>query len=330
VTLERRPVMLVKSEFGSRFIRNRVKEYENMAAAIKLKLFQYKREREQRKFIGWCKMIGEPENVKERKPYFIESGERFKAIEKEYEDVGKLDKNLFTVFRFDGKSFSKFTKAFKKNTAYDICISDALILTARKIMDEYHFHMGFCASDEITMVWKPASGELQTLMFQGRVQKLISVLSSKVSVVFYQNLIDKIRETYSGSDLAQHVSNSFPIFDGRVFQVKDFESVKENIRWRVYETKRNSIAMLAQHNFSHKKLHGLKTSDMLKLLEENEIDWNKEHDEHKYGTTFVRKRQLKETTNEKTGKTEMCERGIVLEQCLDLNHSRWNEIAKEI
>jgi tRNA(His) guanylyltransferase len=187
----------------------------------------------------------------------------FEDLLKTFEST--LDKSKVTIFRLDGHSFSKFTSNFKK--PFDYGFTTAMKETTLKAFNYFKFSIGFVGSDEITFCIFPKTnktGELSDIDFSGRVEKMTTLLSGYVSVIFY-------KEFSKFYDLNEH----YPHFDCRVFQVDSTQDALKNISERITYTLKNSRMMFAQSHFSAKKLHKLSSKQAIELvLEEKGEDFN--------------------------------------------------------
>ncbi len=86
------------------------------------------------------------------------------------------------VARLDGKGFSKFTNGLAR--PYDERLSNLMVETVKYLVQESNAVMGYTQSDEITLAWYSDTIESQ-IYFDGRIQKMVSVLAAKCSVRFY-------------------------------------------------------------------------------------------------------------------------------------------------
>jgi tRNA(His) guanylyltransferase len=218
----------------------------------------------------------------------------FEDLEKKYET--HLDKSKITVFRLDGHSFSKFTSRFKK--PFDDGFTQAMKQTALQAFTYYNFSLGFVGSDEITLCILPKkthSGELQDIMFSGRVEKMTTLLAGYVSIVFYK----EFGKVYS-------MDSYYPHFDCRVYQVDTVGDLLQNISERVTYTLKNSRMMFAQSYFSPKRLNKISSKQAVQLvLTEKNIDFYKVvSEETRLGTVIVTEKN--ECKKEVVIKGELC------------------------
>ena len=81
--------------------------------------------------------------------------------------------------------------------------------------------------------------------------------------------------------------NRVAMFDCRCFNIPR-EEVLNCLLWRQQDSKRNAILTAGQTWIGKKKIHGLKTTDIIDQLKEMDIDyWAKIPKYYHYGRTFV-------------------------------------------
>jgi tRNA(His) 5'-end guanylyltransferase len=73
--------------------------------------------------------------------------------------------------------------------------------------------------------------------------------------------------------------------------------VADYFKWRQDDAIRNSISMLAQAHFSHRKLHKKNRRDMRDMLQSKGIKWEGLDDWKKNGSTIVKQWREKEGPN---------------------------------
>ena len=226
-------------------------------------------------------------------PIVMTLGDRMKMYECNY------DKNVpndhYFCIRSDGHGFSKFTKGFVK--PYDERFIKAMVICAYDALCEFNARTAFCQSDEITLIFNKSDLEKkQTHMYNGRVQKLVSLVSSFISVRFNFHLKTVINEfilqnpkqaVYSAKILDK-INNYSAYFDSRIlsWDEKQKYELSNHMIWRSnYDCHRNSIQTYAYHAFGPKKIHGMNGERMIKLLEtEKNIFWENDIPfHHKYG-----------------------------------------------
>ena len=186
-------------------------------------------------------------------------GDRCKSFESRYEQTAMP--GLPLLARLDGRAFHTFTRGLKR--PYDAGMSCSMIETTRFLVDKLHARVGYTQSDEITLAWS-SSAIPSPYPFNGRLQKLSSVLAGMASARFCQLVVEhlpsKARET--------------PHFDCRVWQVPSLQDAADVFVWREDDATKNSITMAASAHYSHAELHGKHSGDKHELLHAKGVNWN--------------------------------------------------------
>lgn len=200
-----------------------------------------------------------------------EYGDRMKGYEAA-ETARRLDPHKPVYARIDGRTFSTFTRGMKR--PFDARMITAMIETTKHLVHESHARIGYTQSDEISLVWLAESAE-SDILFSGKVQKMVSVLASMAAAKFS-------RVCPPGYE------DRLPHFDARVFQLPDQMEAANVFLWRAMDARKNAISMAAQHQFSHRQLHGKGQADMLAMLADAGIDFDAYPAPFRRGT-FVRR-----------------------------------------
>lgn len=238
-------------------------------------------------------------------------GDRMKSYER-IETEKRFRPNSFLYVRIDGRSFSKFTKGL--NRPFDKRMSDLMIETTKHLVKETGARIGYTQSDEISLLIYNGYEE-DSCIFDGKQQKLLSVIGSIASAYFNKKLPEFIPEK-ANSDLV-------PVFDARIFEVPDVMEAVNAFYWRELDCIKNSISMAAHDNFSHKELHKKNAKDMMDmLLNCKGISWEEYPDFFKYGTYVKRAKYtlIKEDMNIIRSKVDVCT-GLHLKKLLN-NHDK--------
>jgi len=181
-----------------------------------------------------------------------EMGDRLKEIEMTEAGRKSLD-SLPVIARLDGNGFSKFTEGLAR--PYDKRLSDLMIATTIHLVEETAATCGYTQSDEITLSWYAPDYKSQ-IWFDGRYQKIASVLAAKCSVFFNKHLSEAIPEKADKS----------PVFDCRVWQVPNLEEGANCFLWREMDATKNAISMAARHYFEHPELQNKNGSEMQEMM----------------------------------------------------------------
>ena len=213
-------------------------------------------------------------------------GDRMKMYEMEL--VGRKFMPLLPVVaRLDGKCFSKFTEGLKR--PFDKRLSDLMVDTAKHLVKESGAVCGYTQSDEITLAWCSSSVKSQ-IYFDGRIQKMISVLAATASVFFNKELPTRIPEKVG----------RMPVFDCRAWQMPNLYEATNAFLWREFDATKNSIAMAASHYYEHEELMGKHSGEKQEMLFRKGVNWNDYPDFFKRGS-FVQP----VTKTEKFSKAEL-------------------------
>lgn len=206
-------------------------------------------------------------------------GDRLKGYEEAAEGP-RLNASLPIYARIDGRSFSKFTRGMER--PFDRMISHAMIDTMKGLVDKTDARLGYTQSDEISLVFLADNPESDTI-FNGRQQKLVSVLAALATAIFTDAI------PYS-------LAERLPHFDCRVCQLPSKTEAANMFLWRWKDATKNAIQMVAQEHFSPKQLHCKHGGDMIEMLREKGVEFNSFPALFRRGTFGRRVLELRELT----------------------------------
>jgi tRNA(His) guanylyltransferase len=208
-------------------------------------------------------------------------GDRIKSYEAATES--RTLPQLPVVVRLDGRSFSKFTKGMKR--PFDKEFRQAMIEVTKYLVEQTNAKIGYTQSDEISLVLHVDNVNSE-IMFNGRIQKIVSNFASMASVKFLIEMQKRFPEKVSEG-------KTLPSFDARAFSVPNKTEATNSIFWRTLDAQKNSISMVAHTYFSHKSLQDLSGEDKkVRLRNEVGIDWNDYSSAEKQGV-FIRKEKVR-------------------------------------
>lgn len=214
-------------------------------------------------------------------------GDRMKEYEKAFtsKKVDYLKKVIYA--RIDGRGFSKFTKGMKK--PFDPMMTDCMVETTKRLVHLTHATAGFVQSDEISLFWdlRSSAPKPPSMMFDGKIQKLTSVLSGIATITFYKMLLEW---TSSHDEDASRYLAKDPHFDARIFELPDEHELANAFLWRYKDCVRNAVSMIGQSKYSHKFLQGKSTIDIRVELENDNINIEEDYPMSGLHGTFVRRR----------------------------------------
>lgn len=182
---------------------------------------------------------------------------------KEYENasVTFVDGSKPVYMRIDGRSFSKFTKSLVKGGLVekprDKRFEQVFIEATKETVKEFHMALGFHQSDEVSLFFNVLENEASQLPFNGKVQKLCSVVSSYFTSAFMANF------QYIYDDYAPLLS-----FDARVCELPSKAESTNMLVWRYQDARRNMIQDIAHHQFGHKAIDRKSTQEKYEMIGE--------------------------------------------------------------
>ena len=217
---------------------------------------------------------------------------------KEYENVTNtyLIHRMPIMVRIDGRAFHTFCKGMKK--PYDDVFIELMNEVTKYLLDSVtDCEIAYVESDEITLCLFPYKTYTTTPFFDGRIQKLCSILSAMATWKFNQILSEwkqsvpfKVEEWMEKSlkkEFAEKFSDRVAMFDCRVWNLPR-EEVLNCLLWRQQDSKRNAILTAGQTWIGKKQIHALKTTEIIDKLKEMGIDyWEKIPKYYHYGRTFI-------------------------------------------
>jgi tRNA(His) 5'-end guanylyltransferase len=220
--------------------------------------------------------------------------DRCKELEKSFDY--KLKENL--IIRIDGHKFSKYTKGMKK--PFDNIFSETMINTTKDLVERFGASTGYTQSDEITLII-PEVKDNQNQIFAGRVQKIVSLVSSYTTMRFNKHFEVAVmleKETNNESyveTMKQKIGNAW--FDARIYS-GDRIQVFESILFRTKDANRNAKSMFASTYCSHKSLLNKNADEQIEFCkEETHKDFNDIRMFQKWGIFIKRTQYLKEVEN---------------------------------
>lgn len=216
---------------------------------------------------------------------------------KMYEEVtrGKLPPRTYTLIRADGRSFSNFTKKFKR--PFDDDFVNMMNQTAIALCEEIQgCKIGYVQSDEISIIMTDFDNDNTSSWFDDVVQKVCSnsasIATESFNKEFYIWLIkNKIQLGEDGNvyDIIQLIQNSKGArFDSRVFTISSPTDVINYLVWRQQDASRNSVSAVAQFYYPHKQLEGKNNSDKQEMIFQKGDNWDKYPVGVKRGRTIIR------------------------------------------
>lgn len=204
-------------------------------------------------------------------------GDRMKELEGR--EAGRRTLPLLPVcVRLDGKGFSKYTKNFQR--PYDKRMSDLMVDTTKFLVEESNALIGYTQSDEISLVYYNSNAPESQIFFDGKIQKITSVLASMCTAYFNRH----VNAAFSQTDMPM------ALFDCRVWEVPTKKEAANTILWRELDATKNAVSMAARHYFSHAELMNKHGGEMQEMMwSKHKVNFNDYPAFFKRGT-FVRRK----------------------------------------
>ena len=198
-------------------------------------------------------------------------GERLKTYEF-LSTSRQLMPNCPVYARIDGRAFHTLCKGLKKP------YSEAFIQTMQEVckylVEESGAALGYVQSDEISLGWLDYS----KAPFEGRIQKLESVLASMAAAKFVQ-FIEASKSSSPltinhGIDILWHRTQiHVPSFDCRVFNLPNECELANAFLWRENDAIKNSITGMALYFFSHKQIQNKSGAEKIAMMKKKGFDF---------------------------------------------------------
>ena len=180
------------------------------------------------------------------------------------------------IARLDGRSFHTFTRGLAK--PFDKDLTMLMRDTTQYLVKETNALIGYTQSDEISLVWYLPEASVSQYLFDGRFQKMNSILAAMATAYFNKNL-----EKY-----LQAKKDQLPLFDARVWQVPTLHDAYLALLWREKDAIKNSISMVAQYHFTAKQLNKVTGEEKKKMLRDIQDPWESYASRYRKGSYFMR------------------------------------------
>lgn len=210
-------------------------------------------------------------------------------MKENYENISKtkLTRRTPVIIRLDGRSFHTFTRGFEKPFDYILrsTMKDTTLELCKNIQNA---KLGYCQSDEISILLCDYDNLDTSAWFDNEVQKICSISASMATFYFNKIFGYKVNDFSDSLSLAWNVSEreqnyesalwksveKGAMFDSRCFNIPK-EEVTNYFLWRQQDATRNSIQMTGQYYFKHKELQKKSCNEIQNmLLVEKDVNWN--------------------------------------------------------
>ena len=211
-----------------------------------------------------------------------------------YRDL-KVPINSKIILRLDGRSFHSLAKNLNLKKPYDEDFAKLMVKVSKDLFNEFAPIFIYTFSDEISIL-------LDNIPFNGRIEKINSVIAS-----------------FAASSFTYNLGNKKPIsFDSRVIPITN-EDIPKYFKWRQDESWRNCInaygiyALKSKYSdeVANKKIKGLKSSDIHELLFKDGINLNDVDNWQKRGIAIYKQNKEIVGYNKKENKNQVSYRNFL-------------------
>ena len=204
-------------------------------------------------------------------------GDRMKAYEAMFQQTIPDSKLIYA--RVDGRTFHSLVKRWKLGFANQTMI-DAMRYAAATTAQNFNADVAYVQSDECSFAWKINPNPQSQRIFNGRTDKLLSLLAADYSVNFLTWMIMQTTESFPGA---------LPIFDCRLVPFGDSSELQLMFYWRYLDGRRNGLQAFIQKTYGHRAVQGKSQVEMLaKMMEDGKNDeFIKLPDAFRSGSFFI-------------------------------------------
>ncbi|RLI21664.1 guanylyltransferase [Candidatus Bathyarchaeota archaeon] len=209
----------------------------------------------------------------------------------------KIPKDFSFIVRLDGWKFQFLCKKLKVEKPFDIKIAKCLVDASKKVFRVFSPSIAYVISDEINLLF------VRKYLFNGRIEKINSILSGLISSSFSLNLKKYFKK-------AETIS-----FDSRVIVLPD-KSILDYFAWRQLNGWRNHNNAYAYWLFrklgyspkeSSERLKGLKSEQIHEILFKHGINLSKTPAWQRRGIIVYKETYEKETDKAKVKRRKITE-----------------------
>lgn len=196
-----------------------------------------------------------------------EIGDEMKRLEAGLET--RLPADGYTIIRVDGRAFHTLTRGMEK--PFDPLFVKAMDAAAVATLEALYAAFVYVQSDEITAVLSPYGRKADSLPFDGRLEKLVTIASSAAASGFTCMFALRTLAMEAGRvDDYDVPPEPFRLptvsFDARAIHVGDLTGVADNMLWRRVDCRKNAVTAAAQAEFTDSELHGKSTMERWQML----------------------------------------------------------------
>lgn len=220
---------------------------------------------------------------------------------KELENLSSLtlEKKGWFVIRLDGKAFHSFTSKLKK--PFDSQLTNELINATKNVCQEIqNVKFAYLQSDEISLFLNDEDQLETNLFFNGKTQKIVSVVSSIFTAHFNR--------------VYKHPDGKLGYFDARIFKAKKKEDIQDYLIWRQEDCFKNAVTLISLNHYSPKQIHEKNTDQKIEMIKQKGDNLENYLARNIYGTIIKKEKKRVLSLNKKTKIREYSDRSFWIEE----------------
>ena len=190
------------------------------------------------------------------------------------------------IVRLDGRGFHRWTKGL--DAPFDDDLRESMVEMTRQVMGDAGAEHAYTQSDEATLVMSTRARSEEA--FGGKLQKIVSLLASRASVAFNQEMRRRRPEHMLRAGEAT--------FDARVFAVPDDEGARIALEDRRRDCRRNAVQSVGHWRYGHKWMLRRSIGEVSEQLTADGIGMDTWPRHHRDGVALARIRTLRRFTAE--------------------------------
>jgi len=223
---------------------------------------------------------------------------------KKWEIYSNVSVEAPIIVRVDGNNFHRLARLCSMSKPFDERFHFSMVGVVRDLMKKTGLNVSLAhtASDEISLLF---SGDTH-LPFNGRIEKIISVISSYAS----SSLQNRLREVFSYRGIVS--------FDARIVKVHTRRDILDYFSWRCLESFRNFLNSYAQKLMGQRKAFGMKGKEVVEELRLRGFEIRRAPRWQRYGTLVYWRLVEKRGFNPMTGEEVTVKRRRIFTSSFDL------------
>lgn len=195
--------------------------------------------------------------------------------------TAKLNPKNHTLFKLELFNLPKILNCINLSKPYDVNFNNTMIETGIECFNTFGFSLCYVGTHTICYFLKHITKEEENngieCDFSGKIQKMISIISGKISVIFN----GKLRKYFPNENL----TNCYPYFECKLSEHVNFDEVVENLNECILQTYKNSKKLFIDYYLPGTDLSSKEA--IKKILSDKQIDFNDVTPTNKFGSIII-------------------------------------------